>query len=96
MNFKNALMYLLDFEQYNIEELVGAVLQDSDTDPHYSAVTTANLIKCYIKVMQELEEDFYCSDIENYFLKNQYTTEEYKLFMEKYNRESTVYHSQIF
>lgn len=96
MNFKNALIYLLDFEQYNIEELVGAVLQDSDTDPHYSAVTTGNLIKCYIKVMQELEEDFYCSDIENYFLKNQYTTEEYKLFMEKYNRESTVYHSQIF
>ena len=96
MNFKTALMYLLNSQQYDIEELVGAVLHDSETDPEYSAVTCANLIKCYIKVMQELTEDFDCNDMEEYFLKNQFTPEEYQLFIEKYNKEATYFTSQKF
>lgn len=96
MNFMTALLYLLDFEQYDIEELVSAVIHDSDEDPKYSAVTTANLIKCYIKVMQELTDDYYCDSIEEYFSKNHFTPEEYKLFIDKYNKEATYYRSQIF
>ena len=89
-------MYLLDSQQYDIEELVGAVIRDSDTDPAYSAVTAANLIKCYIKVMQEITDDFYCNDIESYFQKNHFTSEEYHVFMDKYHKETSYYRSQIF
>ena len=96
MNFKTALMYLLNSQQYDIEELVGAVLDDSETDPAYSAVTCSNLIKCYIKVMQELTEDCEYSDMEDFFYKNQFTPEEYQIFMEKYKKEAEYYRSQKF
>lgn len=96
MNFKAALMYLLEFSEYDIEDLVCAVIHDSDIDPEYSAVTCANRIKCYIKVMQELTDDFDYSDLEDYFRKNQFTPEEYQLFMDKYNKEATHYRSVKF
>lgn len=50
------LKYLLNDMDVNIGELIDNVLNDSETDPHYSAVFTANKIKCYIQIMNELGE----------------------------------------
>lgn len=38
-----------------MEKAVYEVLKDSKDDPHYSAVTTANIIKCYIDVMKHFD-----------------------------------------
>lgn len=38
------LKYLLHFTESDIEELIYTVLDNSPTDPHYSAVTAKNRI----------------------------------------------------
>ena len=45
---KKELLYLIEYSMYYTDELISSVLEDSEEDPHYSAVTASNLIKCYI------------------------------------------------
>ena len=48
------LKYMLRIHSIDIELLIENVIEDSDDDPHYSAVTATNLVKCYIEIMEEL------------------------------------------
>ena len=72
-------------------ELIDHVLNDSEEDPHYSAVAATNMIKCYIQIMNEIGESLpYCT-VQEFFLFNAYTHEEYALFEELRKKESAYY-----
>lgn len=61
------LLYLLNFMEDYIDQLVYKVMTDSQTDSHYSAVTATNLIKCYIQVMNQFNKEIPYTDIRGYF-----------------------------
>ena len=49
--------YILRHLDHYIDELVWNVLGNDPEDPHYSAVTATNCIKCYIELCGELGEN---------------------------------------
>lgn len=85
------LKYLLKYTYYDIIELVDNVLSDSVTDPHYSAVTATNKIKCYIDVMKGLEKNLPYNDVKSFLLCNGFTIEEYMAFEKSRKKESEYY-----
>lgn len=54
------------FEEY-IDESIYQVLNDSPTDPDYSAVTATNLIKSYIQIKTERVKSFLFRMLRNTF-----------------------------
>ena len=90
------LIYLLEYTEYCIENLVYDVLHDSTSDPHYSAVTASNLIKTYIEMMNELKQELPFYDIKSFFEFNLFTPEEYELFMRKYESELSYYVGEVY
>lgn len=79
-----------------IEEDVYNVLTDSKTDPQYSAVTTTNLIKCYIHVMTSLGCSLPYQDLKGYFEHNLISPKEYLEFEVCRKKESEYYIGEIF
>lgn len=69
-NTYEKLLYLLNFMEDYIDQLVYKVMTDSQTDPHYSAVTATNLIKCNIQVMQQFNKKIPYTDVKGYFKYN--------------------------
>lgn len=69
-NTYEKLLYLLNFLEDYIDQLVYKVMTDSQTDPHYSAVTATNLIKCNIQVMQQFNKKIPYTDVKGYFKYN--------------------------
>ncbi len=90
-NTYEKLLYLLNHMDGFIEQLVYDVLTDSQTDPHYSAVTATNLIKCYIQVMNRLNKEIPYTDIRSYFKYNLLTDDEYEFFEKSRRKESKYY-----
>lgn len=90
---KEKLLYLLDHCEIDliIWDLINNVLNDSETDPHYSAVAVTNIIKCYIELMDELDEKLPYNNVEEFFDFNAYTEDEYKIFEEIRRKESKYY-----
>ena len=74
-----------------IEKYVDQVLNDSETDPEYSAVTASNVIKCYIQILADLGSAPSFNDVESFFEINGYSDEEYKRFEECLKKESQYY-----
>ena len=85
------LKYLLNVMYPSIELLVDQVLEDSKTNPEYSAVAATNAIKCYIQIMEELDDARPYVDIKGFFAHNGYTDSEYCLFEEVRKKESQYY-----
>ena len=85
------LKYLLHIQRFDIELLVESVLGDSEEDPHYSAVTASNLIKCYIEIMEALGEKLSYTDVEGFIRNVGYSEQEYMLFEEKRRKEAKYY-----
>lgn len=84
----------MDFE---LERNIWDVIYDSEEDPEYSAVTTTNMIKCYIDVLKCLGEDVPYSTVKEYIrYKDGYTEEEYNIFEEKRKKEAEYYIGEIF
>lgn len=77
---KEKLLFLLVFIEDYLDELIEKVLSDSKLDPHYSAVTVSNIIKCYIDTNKYLGKSLPYTDVKSYFKFNAYTEEEYTLF----------------
>lgn len=88
---KEKLLYLLMFTDDYMEEFADDVMNDSEEDPHFSAVTLANMIKCYVDVMNELGVSLPYNDVESFFKENLYSDEEYKFFKEKRKKEAEYY-----
>lgn len=85
------LTYLLNHLDGYIEDLIYAVLEDSEEDPQYSTVTAANLIKCYIEVEEALGHPLPYNSVEEYLRFNGHTSEEVELFEQKRLHESAYY-----
>lgn len=83
--------YLMKHLDHYIENSVENVLSDSVEHPEFSAVTTANLIKCYIDVIKTLGYDVPYTDIKSYFFTKAYSLEEYVSFEERRKEESAYY-----
>lgn len=83
--------YFLRMMYPTMEMYVDQVLNDSETDPEYSAVTASNVIKCYIQIMTDLGEAPSFDSVESFFELNGYTDEEYQRFEECRRKESQYY-----
>ena len=90
------LLYLLKFIDDYIESSVYEVLKDSKEDPHSSAVTTTNIIKCYIDVMKHFDVELPYSNVKEYFEDNLFTDEEYKAFEDSRIKEAEYYIGKIY
>lgn len=89
---KEKFEYILTHVYYYIFELIDNVLQDSPDDPQYSAVTTSNIIKCYIEIMQEISPKLPYSNVKEFFLySGDYSQEDFELFEKSRERESAYY-----
>lgn len=67
------------------------VLNDSEEDPHYSAVTATNRIKCYIDVMNSLGNKLPYHDVKGFFQYYDFSEEEYQQFESSRKKESEYY-----
>lgn len=85
------LSYFLNSMEPEIESLIDRVINDSDEDPQYSAVTATNLVKIYIELSIEMGESLPFNDLESFFKFNGYTKEEYSLFETKRKKEAEYY-----
>ena len=91
-----ALNYLFKHLEYYIDDLVDHVMDDSETDPHYSAVTAYNVIICYLQIKRKSDPSFSISTVKEYLLSCSYTEEDFTLFEEKRRKESTYYIGEQF
>jgi hypothetical protein len=85
------ILYLLQYLDWCINNLVYNVLDDSEEDPHYSAVTATNLIKCFIDTMETFEQPINFHNVEEYLAYQSFTPEEIALFEQKRSSESACY-----
>ncbi len=85
------IKYFLTMVYPTMEMYVDQVLNDSKTDPDYSAVAASNVIKCYIQIMTDLGNPPSFNSVETFFKINGYTDEEYNRFEECREKESRYY-----
>ena len=85
------VIYFLRMMYPTMEEWVDQVLNDSETDPEYSAVAATNIIKCYVKIMTDLGYPPSFNNVKSFFEINGYTDEEYQRFEESRKKESQYY-----
>ena len=88
---KEKVNYFLHMMYPTMELYVDQVLNDSETDPEYSAVAASNVIKCYIQIMNDLDNAPSFDNVESFFKINGYTEEEYQRFEECRRKESQYY-----
>ena len=93
---KEILMKVLNAFLIQTTELAEQVINDSEDDPQYSAVTATNHIKWYLEIMNELGEEPYFSNVEEFFTKAGYPLEAYKIFEAKRKKESEYYIGEQF
>ncbi|MCL2513879.1 MAG: hypothetical protein FWF08_08250 [Oscillospiraceae bacterium] len=88
---KDILIKILRAFDFEIDVLICNILNDSETDPHYSAVTAKNYIMWYIEIMNNINEPPGFSDCRGYFEKHCLPDEDYKVFEKKRIKESKYY-----
>ena len=88
---KEATLYLMRFIEQYIEESICNVLEDSQEDPEHSAVTTANVIMCYIEAMKTLDIALPYTDVKGYFLHNNFSQQDWEKFESSRQKESVYY-----
>ncbi len=94
-NNHEATLYMLDWMDYMVERFVWEVLDDSETDPQYSAVTANNTIICYAAAARENGLTVRYGSTEQYFASKHLPEEAYRLFMRKLEREKDYYVGKI-
>lgn len=85
------LQYIWAFMEDWICQAIDDVLNDSAIDPHHSAVSTSNLIKCFIEISEQLGRKLPYSDARSFFSHNAYTSDEWDAFEKHRAIESTYY-----
>lgn len=94
VDFLEKYEYLENFIIWYIQELVFNVLNDSENEPEFSAVTANNLIKCHIDVSKKLKKSMPYDDVKGFFTWCNFTQNDFQLFEEKRIRESSYYRSK--
>ncbi len=85
------LRFLLKHIEGDICRDIAEVLNDSDDDPHCSAVAITNYIKCYIKIMNGLGKALSFSNVFEFFITHGYSQKQYLDFEESRRKESVYY-----
>lgn len=92
---KQKILFLIHHIECELPALIEEVLNDSQEDPHYSAVYVSNLIKTCAELSKDINIDPQYSTVEEYFLLEN-MNEEYLVFMEKFNKEAEYYIGKIY
>ena len=82
--------YLLRFLDYSISQYIDDVMEDSEEDSEFSAVTLNNLILCYIHFLNRIEKDS-VQTVREVFNLHGYTEEEFLDFEKKRIKEAEYY-----
>ena len=90
-NLMEELLYLLYHLDSFIEKEAYQVLHDSNEDPHHSAVTLYNLIKCLLVVKQELGIHMDYRNADEYLRFQWFTDEEIRILENKRLLESKYF-----
>ena len=90
------LRFLLMWMDQYIGQLMYDVLNDSDEEPEKSAVALNNVIKCYIKVENEMGIHRGYSNVEEYLAYACCTPEEIALIEKKRAKEAVYYRGEQF
>ena len=90
------IKYILRDIEGNLPAYIQNILTDSAEDPHYSAVYTSNLIKCYIELMIQLGEELPFNDVKSFILFNAFNEKEYETFENSRLNESLYYKGEQF
>lgn len=88
---KEKLVYLLNYLEWCIEQSVYDVLSDGVDCPEHSAVTTQNLIKCYINIASSLEMPIAYRNVEEFLKEKCFTSQEIEHFEECRAKEAVYY-----
>ena len=90
------LRFLLMWMDQYIDDLAYVVLNDSEEEPEKSAVALNNVIKCYIKVENEMGIHRGYSNVEEYLTNSCFTPEEIALIEKKRVKEAVYYRGEQF
>ena len=95
MNFNSdeKLNYILEFVDYSITQFVDEVLEDSEIDPEFSAVTLNNTIICYGDLLKDAECESFQSLYE-FFLSHGYSETDFENVRQKREKESVYYNGK--
>lgn len=93
---KIALDYILGTVQFVIEENIWKAIEDSEEDPQISAVTTTNLIKCWLELKENIGESTGVNTLKEYFDYDSLRDEDYEIFEKKRKKESEYYNGEQF
>lgn len=85
--------FILEFVDYSITQFIDEVLDDSETDPEFSAVTLSNIIVCYISLLKANNCD-YSQSLYEFFLSHGYSENDFKIFKQKRDKESAYYNGK--
>ncbi len=86
--------FILRFVESEIPNEIDNVLNDSETDPHFSAVYTSNLIESRVGLLSEIgKNDLSYTDVKSCFEYFDYTESDYIRFEEKWKLNITLVHS---
>ena len=90
------LRFLLEHMDQYIASFIYDILHDSEEDPEWSAVALNNVIKCYIKVENEMGIQCGYSNVEEYLAYACCTPEEIALIEKKRVKEAVYYRGEQF
>lgn len=93
---KKAIVYILGIVQCQIDKNIWAVIYDSEEDPQISAVTTTNLIKCWLELKDNIGEPTGVNTLQEYFDYVSLPDEDYEIFERKRKKESEYYNGEQF
>lgn len=83
--------FLLKHTEGEICREISYVLNDSAEDPHYSAVYTANMIKCLLFVAGNAGFSFLYNDVFGFFISHGFSEKQYREFEMNRKKESEYY-----
>ncbi len=91
------IKFLLSYIENSLPTEIDNVLNDSESDPHFSAVYVSKLIKSLIFTIESYKiSDLHFSDIKECFAYLDYSDEEYEIFEKKRLIESQYYIGEQF
>lgn len=88
------IRYILEFIYSDIQELIENVLNDSISDPHYSAVAANNLMVCYLRISDHSNTKY--DSVRNFIIELGFSEAEYEIFEKKRCDESAYYIGEQF
>ena len=85
--------FILNYTEGEICREILCVLNDSDTDPHHSAVYTTNMIKCFIFISELIGISLLYNDVCGFFIAHGFSQQQYFDFENSRKKESVYYRS---